>query len=94
MRLKKRKNNMDNKLKCIKEDETIDDLQLKNLNLIQKKDGFKFGVDAVLLSDFACIKKKHRVMDLCTGTGIIPYFSNLHLRKKLFHLMNLILHFV
>ena len=64
---------MDNKLKCIKEDETIDDLQLKNLNLIQKKDGFKFGVDAVLLSDFACIKNKHRVMDLCTGTGIIPF---------------------
>lgn len=64
---------MDSKLKCIKEDETIDDLQLKNLNLIQKKDGFKFGIDAVLLSDFACIKNKHRVMDLCTGTGIIPF---------------------
>ena len=64
---------MDSKLKYIKEDETIDDLQLKNLNLIQKKDGFKFGIDAVLLSDFACIKNKHRVMDLCTGTGIIPF---------------------
>ena len=64
---------MDSKLKCIKEDETIDDLQLKNLNLIQKKDGFKFGIDAVLLSDFAYIKNKHRVMDLCTGTGIIPF---------------------
>ena len=64
---------MDNKLKYIKEDETIDDLQLKNLNLIQKKDGFKFGIDAVLLSDFACIKNKHRVIDLCTGTGIIPF---------------------
>lgn len=64
---------MDSKLKDVKEDETIDDLQLKNLNLIQKKDGFKFGIDAVLLSDFACIKNKHRVMDLCTGTGIIPF---------------------
>ena len=64
---------MDSKLKYIKEDETIDDLQLKGLNLIQKKDGFKFGIDAVLLSDFACIKNKHRVMDLCTGTGIIPF---------------------
>jgi tRNA1Val (adenine37-N6)-methyltransferase len=64
---------MDSKLKYIKEDETIDDLQLKNLNLIQKKDGFKFGIDAVLLSDFACIKNKHRVIDLCTGTGIIPF---------------------
>ena len=63
---------MDNEMKYIKEDETIDDLQLKGLNLIQKKDGFKFGIDAVLLSDFACIKNKHKVIDLCTGTGIIP----------------------
>ncbi|AWK50132.1 SAM-dependent methyltransferase [Clostridium beijerinckii] len=64
---------MDSKLKYIKEDETIDDLQLKNLNLIQKKDGFKFGIDAVLLSDFANVKNKHKVIDLCTGTGIIPF---------------------
>ena len=64
---------MDSNLKYVKEDETIDDLQLKNLNLIQKKDGFKFGIDAVLLSDFACIKNKHKVIDLCTGTGIIPF---------------------
>jgi len=64
---------MDNELKYIKEDETIDDLQIKGLNLIQKRDGFKFGIDAVLLSDFACIKNKHNVMDLCTGTGIIPF---------------------
>ena len=64
---------MDSNLKYITQDETIDDLQLKGLNLIQKKDGFKFGIDAVLLSDFACIKTKHRVMDLCTGTGIVPF---------------------
>lgn len=57
----------------IEEDELIDDLQLNGLNLIQKKDGFKFGVDAVLLSDFANVKNKHRVIDLCTGTGIIPF---------------------
>ena len=46
---------------------------LNGLILIQKKDGFKFGIDAVLLSDFANVKKKHRVIDLCTGTGIIPF---------------------
>ena len=57
----------------IKEDENIDDLQLNGLNLIQKKDGFKFGVDAVLLSDFANVKTKHSVVDLCTGTGIVPF---------------------
>ena len=54
-------------------DESIDDLQLNGLKLIQKNDGFRFGVDAVLLSDFADIKKKHRVVDLCTGTGIVPF---------------------
>lgn len=57
----------------ILEDESIDDLQLNNLKLIQKKDAFRFGVDAVLLSDFANIKKSFRVIDLCTGTGIIPF---------------------
>lgn len=55
------------------EDESIDDLQLKGLHLIQKKSGFRFGVDAVLLSDFANIKKKHRVIYICTGTGIVPF---------------------
>ncbi|EKQ50441.1 MULTISPECIES: tRNA1(Val) (adenine(37)-N6)-methyltransferase [unclassified Clostridium] len=64
---------MSSGLEYIKEDETLDDLQLKGLNLIQKKDGFKFGIDAVLLSDFASIKNKHKVIDLCTGTGIIPF---------------------
>ena len=64
---------MESKLKYVKDDEAIDDLQLNGLNLIQKREGFKFGIDAVLLSDFAYIKNKHRVMDLCTGTGIIPF---------------------
>lgn len=59
--------------RLIRDDENLDDLQLKGLMLIQKKDGFKFGVDAVLLSHFADIKKKHRVIDLCTGTGIVPF---------------------
>jgi len=55
------------------EDETIDDLQLKGIHLIQKKDAFRFGVDAVLLANFAKIKKGFRVVDLCSGTGIIPF---------------------
>jgi tRNA1Val (adenine37-N6)-methyltransferase len=54
------------------QDERIDDLQCKGLNIIQKKSGFRFGVDAVLLSDFAHIRKNDNVIDLGTGTGIIP----------------------
>lgn len=54
------------------DNEQLDDLQLNNLFLIQKKDGFRFGVDAVLLSDFAKNTHAKRTLDLCTGTGIIP----------------------
>ncbi len=57
----------------IKDDETLDDLQLKGIHIIQKKEGFRFGVDAVLLANFSKIKKGHKVIDLCTGTGIIPF---------------------
>lgn len=49
--------------------ETLDDLQ-NGLYIIQRRDGFRFGIDAVLLSDFAknC---KGRTIDLCSGTGIV-----------------------
>lgn len=55
----------------IYEDEQLDDLQIKGLKIIQKKNGFKFGTDAVLLSDFAKDIHADSVMDLCTGTGIV-----------------------
>lgn len=57
----------------LREDETLEDLQLNGLKLIQKKDGFRFGVDAVLLANFAKVKKNGTVIDLCSGTGIIPF---------------------
>ncbi len=55
----------------IRENERVDDLQYKGLKLIQKKDGFCFGIDAVLLSNFAQVPKNGSVIDLGTGTGII-----------------------
>ena len=55
-----------------KENERIDDLEYKGLKIIQNQKGFCFGIDAVLLSDFAKnIKKDAKVLDLGTGTGII-----------------------
>ena len=57
----------------LKENERIDDLEFKNLKIIQSKNGFCFGIDSILLTDFAKeIKKKSKVIDLGTGTGIIP----------------------
>lgn len=55
----------------IKNDECLDDLQ-NGYYIIQKQNGFKFGVDAVLLSDFAKDAKSKNTLDLCTGTGIVP----------------------
>ena len=56
----------------LEENERIDDLQYRGLKLIQNTKEFCFGVDSVLLSDFAKhIKKEARVLDLGTGTGII-----------------------
>ncbi len=54
------------------ENERIDDLEYKGLKIIQKQDGFCFGIDSILLSDFAKeIKKGSKVVDLGTGTGIL-----------------------
>ncbi len=55
--------------------ERIDDLQTPSgYRIIQNPDWFCFGVDAVLLADFAArtIKPKTRVLDMCTGNGIVP----------------------
>ena len=56
----------------IKENERIDDLQLKGIKIIQNIDGFCYGVDSVLLSDFAKnIKDNSSVLDLGAGNGIL-----------------------
>ena len=56
----------------IKENERIDDLQRNGYRIIQDPDRFCFGMDAVLLSGFAIAKKGDKVLDMGTGTGIIP----------------------
>lgn len=56
----------------LKEGERLDDLGRKGYRIIQNPAAFCFGIDAVLLTGFAGIKEKSRVLDLGTGTGIIP----------------------
>ncbi len=56
----------------LKTGEKIDDLQLKALKIIQNENDFKFGIDAVLLSHFTKTKRSDEIVDLGTGTGIIP----------------------
>lgn len=56
----------------LKNEERLDDLQRNGYQIIQKKDGFCFGMDAVLLSGFAAVKPGEKAVDLGTGTGIIP----------------------
>lgn len=56
----------------LKENERIDELQRNGYQIIQNKNKFCFGMDAVLLSTFSNVKRGEKVLDLGTGTGIIP----------------------
>ena len=56
----------------IKPGERLDDLQVKGYQIIQNPNKFCFGMDAVLLANFAKVKKGEKALDLGTGTGIIP----------------------
>jgi len=71
--------------------ERIDDLG-NGYKIIQDTDGFCFGTDSVLLSDFAVVKYNHKVLDMCSGNGIIPillcaksrsnYISGIEIQKS------------
>lgn len=71
----------------LKENERIDDLQRNGYQIIQNSEKFCFGMDAVLLSGFARIKPGSKVLDLGTGTGIIPIL--LEAKSKANHLTGL-----
>lgn len=60
----------------LKENEKIEDLQCNGLKIIQNKNWFCFGMDAVLLTNYCDVKNNSKVVDLGTGTGIIPILLN------------------
>ena len=55
----------------LKNDERLDDLELDNLMIIQRKNGYKFSTDSVLLANFAKGKPSDVCVDLCSGGGVV-----------------------
>lgn len=72
---------------ALKENERIDDLQRNGYQIIQNPEKFCFGMDAVLLSGFAKAKEGSNVLDMGTGTGIIPIL--MEAKTKASHLTGL-----
>ena len=63
--------------------ERIDDLQRGGCRIIQRPALFCFGMDAVLLSAWARVKKDDRVLDLCSGNGIVPILMDARLPDEI-----------
>ncbi len=63
---------MENSEPILKNSERVDDLELGGLRIIQNKNWFSFGVDAVLLSDMVHGDTSGEILDLASGNGIIP----------------------
>lgn len=66
------------------DDERIDDLQRNGYRIIQNKNCFCFGMDAVLLSSFAKAQEGEQVLDLGTGNGVIPILMQAKNPKAMF----------
>ena len=57
------------------DEETLDDIRASRLSVFQKKHGYRFSLDAILLAHFILPKSKSEAIDLGTGSGIIPLLS-------------------
>ena len=65
--------------------ERLDDLELEGLRIIQNPAAFRFGMDAVLLADFATVRLRETVIDMGTGTGILPVLLSWRHKTAMFH---------
>lgn len=68
----------------LKDDERLDYLLAEDLRIIQSPSVFAFSLDAVLLSKFASIPiSKGKIVDLCSGNGVIPLFLSTRTKAKI-----------
>ena len=63
--------------------ERIDDLLTNDLKIIQSDEVFSFSLDAVLLGRFCYTPPRGRIMDLCTGNGVIPLLLCQFVRRQI-----------
>lgn len=63
--------------------ERLDDLTSYGLKIIQSREVFSFSMDAVLLARFASVPSRGRIMDLCTGNGVVPLLLSTRTRAQI-----------
>ena len=59
-------------LQIVKDDETLDDLLCGDIRILQKRNGYRFSIDPILLANFIDIPNGSSIIDLGTGCGVIP----------------------
>ncbi len=57
---------------CLDPDETLEVFLNGSLRIVQKRTGYRFSVDAILLSRFISLRRNEKAIDLGTGCGILP----------------------
>jgi tRNA1(Val) A37 N6-methylase TrmN6 len=64
--------------------ERLDDLMTHRLKIIQSNEVFSFSMDAVLLARFVQLPKHGKVIDLCTGNGVIPLLLTTRTKAEIY----------
>ncbi|HPP07282.1 MAG TPA: hypothetical protein PLW88_07905, partial [Syntrophorhabdaceae bacterium] len=61
-------------IETFEKDLTLDVLCNEKIRIFQKKKGYRFSIDAIILANFVRLKKQERVFEIGTGCGIIPIY--------------------
>ncbi|WP_232699000.1 tRNA1(Val) (adenine(37)-N6)-methyltransferase [Brevibacillus daliensis] len=87
---------MEDKKVVLYDSERIDDLLTHEIKIIQSHEVFCFSMDAVLLGRFATVPKRGKILDFCTGNGVIPLLlstrtpfakiEGIEIQERLYHM--------